>query len=198
MLKLKSSKKSYSINVPTSLKEITPEILNDLTADISIPKYHAIVAICFHVKLSTLALKTTSQNQSVQVISLLAKAHEEDLTNIGCGKVGDKVVTDRSTIERGIHMHIPLCLNNTAIYDYIHSDTVLANNLAKGGDGTTVPLVLDKVTDSKKDKANRIDSKSPEVIIVEFKIIPVSGIYASLPVDHKTIDPFKATDLLVN
>ena len=47
---------------------------------------------------------------------------------------------------------------------------------------------------TKNDKANinkkLIDAKSSNIIVLEFKIVPVNDISAAIPMEHKVYDPF--------
>ena len=43
-----------------------------------------------------------------------------------------------------------------------------------------------------------VSSNSPDIIILEFKIVPVNDISAAIPINYKNIDPFKAIDADAN
>ena len=51
MIKLESNLKKYSLLIPTSIKEFTPEILNSMTSNINLAPNYAIVAIIYKTKL---------------------------------------------------------------------------------------------------------------------------------------------------
>lgn len=199
MLELKSGSKNYGINLPTDLKEITPEILTEITNGIKIPKYHAIVALCFQVKLSDVAINVSGNKETtVSVIPMLAKISDEDATLINT-TIGDKIVVDRSSLERGTHINIAIMAASNNVKHFIREDETLRNNLLKGGNGTIESLEVFDINQNKKRKDDIVLSKSPQVYILEFKIIPVNDIKASIPVDSITTDPFKIkSSILVN
>lgn len=191
MLELKSETQNYGINLPTSLNEITPEILGTLTEGVKLPDYYCIVALCFEVKLMDIAINVNSnKEQTVNVIPLLAKIHT-DKDHPKYLEVGHKVIIERSSLERGTHLHLASMINSNNVKNYIKNNETLRQRLIKGGDGSVVESNIVSITDSKKDVVKKINDKSPKVYILEFKIIPVNDIHATIAVDHAIIDPFK-------
>lgn len=206
MLELKSASKNYSINLPTDLKEITPEILDTVTKDIELPPYYCIIALCFQVKLMNVAININgSKEQQVSVIPMLAKISEEDSKKVNA-KVGYKVIMDRSSLERGSHLRISTMVGSDNVKNFIREDETLRQRLVKGGDGSEPKDLAKIVTLSKKDVNKSVESMSPQVYILEFKVVPVNDITATVPVDHRVVDPFKisrsvnpiSTDKVVN
>lgn len=196
MIEIKSEKKSWGINLPENEKEVTPEILATITEGIELPPYHCIVAMCFKIRLFDIAFNINNQrDQNVTVVPLLAKASEEMLKkhNVSIGK---KIVVDRSTLERGVHLTLPVMASQSNVIRYIKEDEKLRQNLLSGTDGKSKQVNLEVITDSAEDKINRVASKSPEVIILEFKIIPIVDIVATIDVNHKINDPFKVAALV--
>ena len=51
MIKLESNLKKYSLLIPTSINEFTPEILNSMTSNINLAPNYAIIAIIYKTKL---------------------------------------------------------------------------------------------------------------------------------------------------
>lgn len=192
MLELKSETQNYGINLPTSLNEITPEILGTLTEGVKLPDYYCIVALCFEVKLMDIAINVNSnKEQTVNVIPMLAKIHNDKLDHPKYLEVGHKVIIERSSLERGTHLHLATMINSNNVKSYIKNNETLRQRLIKGGDGSAVESNIVNIMDSKKDVIKKINDKSPKVYILEFKIIPINDIHATVAVDHIVIDPFK-------
>ena len=57
MIKLESNLKKYSLLIPTSIKEFTPEILNSMTSNINLAPNYAIVAIIYKPSYLNLVLQ---------------------------------------------------------------------------------------------------------------------------------------------
>lgn len=194
MLELKSEKKGYSINLPVELNEFTPELLNAITDGVNLPKHYCIVAMCYNVKLMDIAINVNNdKEQQVSVTPILAKISDEDAERMNI-KVSNRIIIDRSSLERGIHLVIPIMASSKNVSAFIKGDEVLRKRLLQAGDGSKDILHLDK-TPSKRE----LDEAAPKVYVVEFKVVPVNDIVANVAIDHKIIDPFKLKPLtLVN
>lgn len=195
MINLQSEKKGYSINLPTKLEEITPELLNVLLQDIKVPDYYCIVAICMNVKLLDIAVNVNNnKEQTVSVVPLLAKIGKEDTLKVNA-VVGDKVVVDRSTLERGSHLSIKTVISDTEVKLFISDDEALRKRLLSGGDGSIPEPVkegeLERGIEIKHEKNVVKLAKSPRIFMVSFKIIPATDIMAAIPVKAIQQDPFK-------
>lgn len=197
MINLQSEKKGYSINLPTKLEEITPELLNVLLQDIKVPDYYCIIAICMNVKLLDIAVNVNNnKEQTVSVVPLLAKVGKEDALKVNA-VVGDKVVVDRSTLERGSHLSIKTVISDTEVKLFIADDEGLRKRLLSGGDGSIPETVKDKYADIKHEKNVVKLAKSPRIFMVSFKIIPATDIRAAIPVKAIQQDPFKVLNTTV-
>lgn len=177
MITIKSEKKSYGINFPTSKEEITSELLGTITEYVKLPKHYCIVALCFQTKIfDFVAMVKSSNNANVAVTPVLAKISAEDAELINAS-VGDKLIIDRSSLERGVHLNLPVAISSNAARNYFNSDSEFCRNLM-----------------TKNDKANTdkklIDAKNSNIIVLEFKIVPVNDISAAIPMKHKVYDPF--------
>lgn len=173
MLEIKSNKQSYGIKFPTSINEITPEVLKSITDHVKLPKHYCIVALCFRTDLFNFVTTIKSNKGSeVGVVSLLAKIHEED-TKSTDWNVGDRLIVDRSSIERGYHLNIPISINSGNAAAYLKNDEELRKDIMSG-----------KYSE---------DSKNKNIYIVEFKIIPVNDIASAIPMNVNVIDPYKVS-----
>lgn len=178
MITIKSDKLAYGINFPTSLNELTPEVLKGISEDIKLPKHYCIVALAFKTKIfDFVASMTAKQKTSLGVTPILCKISDEDSKAINA-EVGDKIIMDRSSLERGSHLNINISINSNAARNYFEKDKDL------------VKSILTSTTTS-------IDV-TQNIIILEFKICPVNDINAAIPMNYATIDPFIINDTKLN
>lgn len=188
MLTLKSSNQNFALKLPTDIKELTPELLGQLTKDIMLPKHHAIIVLAYKVKLFNLAFEGADQKNTTFSVTPILAAINEDSDSV-TAKIGEVVIVDRSSIERGHGVAIKTMATYTAAANYIKSDITLKNNVLSGSDGSTRKVNLEVVTDSKKKAAERITESSPNVFVLDFKIIYSSDIKGSF-INNVAKDPF--------
>jgi len=183
MLEVKGTDKNFGINFPTSIEEITPTYLNNLTENIGLPPHYCIIALCFPVRLLDLATEIKAKKAgNARVVLINAKISDKDSERVN-SRVGQQIICDRSAIERGSHLHIATMISNKAVTGYMGEDHKLLNAIMKGNaDGpSTGDEILDKV----------ISHKMKDVVVVEFKIIAVNEIQSSIDNDILPIDPFR-------
>ena len=181
MITIKSEKKSYGINFPTSVNELTPDVLNTVTKQVKLPKHYCMVALCFKTTLFDFVVAMNSKKeQAVGIIPLLAKINEEDKVDANAN-VSDRVILSRSALEMATHISLPVLISTDNARKYFASD----NELTKSIINRKNPIFLDM-------------TKKDNIIVVEFKILPVSDIKATVPLDAKGIDPFCVTDEKAN
>ena len=191
MLELKSATRDYSIHVPTNVKEITPEILKGLTKGLIISPYYCVIALAFEAKLSTIAVKLDkNSNATVSVVPIIAYISDEDAKSSGFS-IGDKIIIDRSALERGSHLPIATAIASANVFDYVTSDPILRDNLIRGGNGTISSILQVDTPVSKKEKDAVMQSKSPVIYTLNFKIVGLSDIKTAIPMENKVVDPFK-------
>ena len=186
MLVIKSKKLNYGINFPTDLNEITPEVLTSLTENIKLPKHYCIVALCCNTKLfEFVASMRNGKDSNVAVVPLLAKISDADSKEMNVS-VGDKIIIDRSSLERGVHVSVPTLINTQNAYNYLDKDPNLSKAIMTRDSSTA--LVDPNINKS------LAAGNSPRVYIINFKIVPVNSIFGSLAIDSKVTDPFKYID----
>lgn len=174
MITIKSKARDYSINFPTDVNEITAHHLNVITASANIPAHYCIVALCFKTKLFDFAaMVRNNSGGSVSVVPLLAKVNKEDA---GFANVGDRIIVDKTDLERGSHINFKTMISSNNAKAYINSDPELIRGILSKKD---IPL----------NESLKL-SQSPYIVVVEFKIIPVNDIHAAIPRDSKSEDPF--------
>ena len=190
MIEIKSEKMSYGINFPTSINELTPEILGIITDGVKLPKHYCIIALVFDTKIFEFcAAMNSSRNTNVAVTPILAKISQEDSENINAS-VGDKVIMDRSSLERGVHLNLKTAISSTSARNYFNSDLELAKAIMTKNDNK---IIFDKTRNKKLTAA-----QSPNIIILEFKICPVNDISAAIPMSYHGVDPFLVKDSNMN
>lgn len=173
MLIIKSQNKDYGVSFPTSLNDITPDVLKSITEHVKLQKHYCVVALCYKTNLFSFATQVIKgRGMDVAVTPLLAKINPSD--DSFDWKVGDKVIIDRTGIEMGHHISIPVSVSSQGSGDYISNDPELRKSLI---DGTYF-----------KDRG--LDKTSP-IYILEFKIVPMNSIVAAVPCQYKATDPFK-------
>ena len=177
MIEIKSDKLNYGINFPTSIYEITADDLKHITSNVKLPKHYCIVALAFTTKLFDFCTAINSNRSTdVSVTPILAKISEEDVHVVNAN-VGDKLIVDRSSLERGVHINLKTVISSSIARNYLNSDQELIKNI---------------ITKNSKANINKelVSDKSPNIVVLEFKILPVTDISASVPIECDTIDPF--------
>lgn len=181
MLEIKSSTKDFSVKFPTKLNEITGDVLTQITAGINLPKYHCAVAMCFKTNIFNFVVAmSNNKNSSVSVVPILAKISEEDSKEVNA-KVGEKIIIDRSSLERGVHLNLPTMITSNNAKSYFNSDPNLTKAIVTRDNNIEIDPKMNK---------QLIAANSPEIIVLEFKIVPVNAISASIANDVKVFDPF--------
>lgn len=159
MFDIKNPKKSFYVSFPTSIAEVTKGYFDSLLGDIKLQEHYCIVALCFKEKVSTLALNIRDRrNTTSNITPIIAKIAEDNECHY---KQMEVAVVDRTNLERGIH----LPMNNNWIgvagfEKYLDGNLILINQLANG----TYWKEISKTT--------------PEIVLVEFKILPIRDIVA--------------------
>lgn len=185
MIQVVSKTQSYGIKFPTSISEITPEIWNTITSKVKIPKYHAVVALCFKTKLFDFVISASNnKNTSVSITPIIAKIADDDAKEINVN-VGEQIIIDRSTLERGNHISINTMISSFRAYNYLSEDIYLRTCIVNRKD--------DKIFYDSDENKYISSIECPEVVIVEFKIIPINDIHGAISNNVQLIDPFKIT-----
>lgn len=183
MLIIQGNNKTYGINVPTAEKEITASFLTKVTERVKLNKYQTIVALVMKTKVwdFCMSIRNPKKDQNVAITAKLAKFiapnyfidpnHNEkdgDLP-IKNMSVGDIVVIDRSSIERGIHLSIPTIISPAGLSKYLEEDKDLLTEIVTG---------------------KRPDLSNQYICLVQFKIVPISTITATYDAEEKVQDDF--------
>ena len=172
MITLKHDKVKRVINVPTSVNEITPEVLEKLSANIYVAKYYSLVALCWNVGFGELFFNQKNKDKSAQVIPLLAKFNvpEEEKKDYTWLETGKKLVLSRSAIEMGVHIHVPNAATTNSIQAWAEEVERAERPGSKGMSINTLP--------------------QGRFILIEFKVVPLSQISGVINGDTLPEDPF--------
>ena len=172
MIRVESKVANYAINVPTKREDITPESLGKLLENVTVAKYHCIIAMIYA---DTLFGVVNNKKEVVNVFPVIAKISDEDSSSTG-GRVGQQVVIDRTSLERGYHLYLPNNVISPAhLAKYIDADKELRSKVTMGNYG--------------EEQGHK---RGDKVYTVEFKVIPVNDIKAMIDNDKKIDNnPFK-------
>ena len=172
MITLKNEKVKKVINVPTTVNEITPDVLEKLASNVVISKYHVLVALCWKVNFGDLFFSKKNNNQQAQVIPLCAKFNipESDSVDYNWLGIGKKLILTRSAIEMGVHVQIPNAATMQSISNWAEEVSAAENPAAKGININVLP--------------------KGQFVLVEFKVVNLNDISGVVLSDTLDEDPF--------
>lgn len=189
MITIKSEKKHYGINFPTSLNEIKPEDLNAITKNVTLPKNYCIIALCYKTKVFDFCtMIDNNKNVEISVVPLIAKINKEDSEKYRIN-VGDKVTISRSSLEMGDHIKLPTMISSDNVRKYFKDDPDLKKAIITKNSS----LIIDKDINKQL-----LGTNSPNIIIMEFKIVPINDIRATMPVECDIYDPYAEHYKVIN
>lgn len=194
MIKIQPKDSSIGILFPTSIKEITPEVLETISSEIKLPKYYCLVALAFETKLFDFVTTIKNpKNTTLGVTPILCKLSEgfkkeikEESEEQEIYVIGNKVIVDRSTLERGTHINIKTMINSSSAHRFFHNHPELVKDILTNKDKE---IAIDCET-----KASLATKDINNIVILEFKIIPVNDIVATVPYANN-VDPFAIHNL---
>ena len=169
---------SYGIKFPTSINELTPELLNTITEGVRLPKHYCIVALAFNTKLFDFCTAMNSNKETnVGVTPILAKIYDEDSKEVNA-VVGDKIIVYRTSLERGVHLNLKTSISANSAKQYFNKDTDLVKAIITKNDSVVIDKNINK---------QLVAGQSPNIIVLEFKIIPNTAIHAAISNDSKPV-----------
>lgn len=176
MITLKNEKLDRKINVPTTMNDITPEILKKLTVNVTLPENRVLVALCWKVNFGDVFFNNKKQNNSAVVVPVCAKLNLSDDVKDSYKflEVGKKVVLTRSALEMGVHVHIPNSASMQSIEKWA-SDATQA-----------------QFPGSKSISINVLPEG--KFILIEFKIVSAADISGVIESDILPEDPFVVSE----
>lgn len=172
MINISSTNKSFSVNYPEHIDEITAEYFDEVLKGIKVQEHYCIVATCFYDKVFNIVTSLKQKRDTTtRVTCLIAKINDDN----ECGyKQMEAAVITRTELERAIHL--PLSHNHigvTGFENYVKDDVALTRKLSTGEYFGASKLVLPGAKST--DNANN----SPSIYLVEFKIVPIRDIVAT-------------------
>lgn len=96
-------------NFPTSLNELTEDVLKDIVSNIKVADNYALIALCYSDRLSNIIMtaRTKKKEAKIKVTPLFVKAGKTDIDFINNAKCGQRVITTQSQLSLGIHINVP-------------------------------------------------------------------------------------------
>lgn len=147
---------------PSSVSVYTSDVLEKITDNIKVAPHYALVGIITELTPSTILIGG-KLDSSVTIVPVLAKVGDTD--NVFSDNIGNVVVIDKSSLERGIH-----CTNSSNT-----SYSSLRKTINK-----IVPF--GKRFNYNEDTLNKDAMKKP-CYIIEFKLVPISDIHGCYTYD---------------
>ena len=173
MIQIKSEKKNFGIIFPTSINEISATDLQTVVSKVKIPNNYCILALCFKIKLFDFVVSINNKkDDTVSVVPLLAYINPNDKYLLNA-EIGDKVIINRSSLEMGSHLHINTMISIDNAKNYIMSDNDLSKSI---------------ITKTHEIYSN--NKHNDDIIILEFKIVPISDIRGTIDRKNDIIDPY--------
>lgn len=174
MIKLTNKKRGYELNLPTKFSEIDFNELEKVLDNVNISEHYAVVALCQSFgtfQLATIGAKSSRDlNVPVSINFVAANDPNKKLK----ANPGDKVITSRSDIEMSVHLPITFGLSTSSIAATIEDNPEVRTMLRNGVDDT---------------EGNPVK----EVIAVEFKLVPLSAIKATVDRSKSFVDIYRTT-----
>lgn len=131
------------VNLPTSLKEITPEYLGAITDEIAVADNYSLVALCHKEKLSAFIMAGKRKNEiSTAVVPIFVKrgTTTDELDNIHHAlipfhpmiEVCDKLLISPTAMSMGLHVNVPMnTLNAGKVIALLEGDKFAYQNAYK-------------------------------------------------------------------
>lgn len=177
MINLTSKITGKAICLPERIDEIKPEYFDALLANVHLPKYYSVVGICYNTKLYDFAITVNNNKTSdVAVTPVIAKMNADD-AEVFNAKITDRLVIDRSALERGHHVNVNSVITANSFGRFLSNDEQLLKAIIRKDENVLNKEILDS-----------------NIILVEFKIIPVNDINGIIDKTISIIDPFDVTN----
>lgn len=143
------------LTIPGSVSEYNKDVLKQITDNIKIAPHYALVGIVTGIAPISVVMNASSED-SISITPILAKVG--DTENPFVDNVGDVVIIDKSSLERGVH-----CRNSskTSYNHFVKSVERMINGKSD----------IQKIfSGENKDRYNKT------CYVIEFKLVPISDI----------------------
>ena len=146
---------AFTLNLPTTLSDITKEYITNVTSHIEVDANYTVVGTVFREKLSTLILasRRNKKNSEISVIPIFVKAGKTDSEFINSLYIRDKIIISPSDVMMGHHLSTP-------------------NNFL------TINLILD-LLDGDIKVYNQLMTSQEMCYFIEFKLVPNCNIHGA-------------------
>lgn len=165
MLKLKSKNKLNILNIPTNINEIDKEFISTRVKDLNLADNYCAIAVIYKVNLFEFVnMINDNKNRESKTLNIIVKSNSsKDYI-----KIYNKAIINPIEIERAINFNPKNnTLNPTFIAEWIKKEKETMLNIMKGKD-----LNIDNEKD--------VDTSTLNIYLVEFKIIPINSIVATM------------------
>lgn len=190
MYLLQGDKANYGINIPTSMSEITNEVLTELTKNIVLSPHHTLICLVYKTTLFNLAssVRNGLNQDTVSVTPLVAKvADAADSTHLPVkgSEATMRPIIAPSVLERGYEVFVPTAASINSVMGYIQHDEDLRIQLFqkkyKGNAQTLGVPLTDKIV---------IEDNNTDIYLLGFKIVGNNDIVATVPLKQEIDDVF--------
>lgn len=187
MYYLNSDKANYAIKLPTTTKEITPEMLVSLTKDVKVSDHYRIVCLIAKTTLFKLASGVNGHNgdEVINVVPVIVPIASELINSPVKEHQLIRPIIAPSVLERGYELFIPTAASMQAVCGYIQKDNDLRVALFQ----KTYTGNLNNKTDKAFTKEDIIADNNSSIYMLGFKIVATNDIVAQVPFNHKVDDP---------
>lgn len=189
MIEIKSDAKDYSLLIPTSLSEITPDMVKEMLSNQHLADNYCIIALVYRSKLFDLVAAGNSKRQVVwnHTVHLVKGENNGKESVLGIG-IMDKVILHESDLERAQILRVAANdISVTNAFNYIGTDKNLASDIMRHN------INIENPTPS-IDIAGIIPAKkiisTPECYFLDFRIVPLSAILCGIS-SEQVLFPFR-------
>ena len=166
-LNVNGTRGAFTLNLPTTLSDITKEYITNVTSHIEVDANYTIVGVVFREKLSTLILASykNKKNSNITAIPIFVKAGKTDSELINKLDVGEKLIIAPSDIMLGHHLSAPTnLLTINTILNIMEGDTEIYN---------------------------KVIGMQEQCYFIEFKLVPNCSIHGAYKIDcNNYVNPF--------
>ena len=166
-LNVNGTRGAFTLNLPTTLSDITKEYISNVTSHIEVDANYTIVGVVFREKLSTLILASykNKKNSNITAIPIFVKAGKTDSELINKLDVGEKLIIAPSDIMLGHHLSAPTnLLTINTILNIMEGDTEIYN---------------------------KVIGMQEQCYFIEFKLVPNCSIHGAYKTDcNNYVNPF--------
>lgn len=158
---------AVTMNLPTSLSEITPEYLLEITKSVKIADNYSLIAILYRESLSGMILASSQKKKQIttSIVAEFVKAGNCDTEFINSLKPTERIIISPSDVALGYHVSVK--------ENKLTPDRVLAN------------IVGDKNAYQNAVVAAE-ESNTKYCYFLEFKLVPNANIHGSYSLDSET------------